>query len=71
MDRKSRAMILYYIVKVIKKFEDYKFLTHQIYGMLEAEINQNIELLKEKDDIEIKESIVRLSRALYSIDFLI
>ena len=31
LNRQSRALILYYIVKVIKKFEDYHFLTHQIY----------------------------------------
>ena len=48
---------------MIKKFGDYHFLTHQIYQVIEDEIKANVEVLKEKDSMEIKESIVRLSRA--------
>jgi hypothetical protein len=53
------------------KFEDFQFLTHQIYNYLETEIEANVAQLTTSADIQIREAIVRLYRAKYNIDFLI
>jgi hypothetical protein len=45
-DGKSMALIIYYIVKVMKKFEDFHVLTHQIYPIIEDQISKNMMNLK-------------------------
>ena len=64
------ALIIYYIVKVLKKFDDYKILTHQIYPIIEEHINlytSNLEKGLEGDE----EAVVRLYRAKLEIDYII
>jgi hypothetical protein len=66
---KSRAIVFYYIVKVISKFQDFEVLTGPLYEKMTEDIKERVEAIKTNCiDLEVLESFCRLIRARMIID---